>query len=167
MTRTQPRWSALGWGALIALVAYWAIVLGFVVPEYDGGGIHLSDEVTAGGPLLVGLLLVPVTLVAITLVSGRDHTLRAIAAATATAGVVGVAVAVVATTPAGVVAGIGAGTILAMPGGASSRYRWWYLAAAVTISLVIHLLEPQLSLFVSGVLPVVAIGVADAAADSS
>ena len=166
MNRTQSRWSALAWGAVIALTAYWAIVLGFVVPEYDGGGIHLSDNVAAGGPLLVGLLLVPVGLVAIALMSGRDHALRAIAGATAAAGVVGVAVAAVATIPAGVVAGIGAGTILAIPGG-TPRYRWWYLAAAVTMSLVLHLLEPQVSLLVSGALPVVAIGVADSAADSS
>ena len=157
----QRKWRAITLATLLLVPAYWSILAGLVSAA--------SDEPAAAGPdpgasLALGLALIPCVFVALAFLSEHPRPAGAIVKALVLCVVVGGPVsAVAADGVTGIVAGVGAGGIVALRADADHNWRARALAVAfaVVYTFVLVRMASSLALLPAPVFPFTAIGIAD------
>ncbi len=158
---TKQKWKAIVYATLVLMASYWAIVFAFILSEVEDGP-------SPGPPLALGLALVPFVFVVLSMVSQHADWPGATLKAMGVAAVFGVLVsAFAADAVSGLVAGFGAGGILALRAGDHHRWTGRALAVAgVTVYVMIVLRVVSVAGLVFGpLLPLPALAVADAFMD--
>ena len=141
--------------------AYWAMLIGLIAFASDDS--DLSDA-TASGALAFGLAVVPFVYIALAFLSGHPRAPGAVIRAMALFLLVGVIVsAVAADAVSGVIAGVGAGGVVALR--ADLAHAWKHRAAAVAFAAVYAFVlartVPAAVLAAGPAFPLTAIGMAD------
>ena len=156
----RRRWRALGAGTAVATLAVWAMVIAIVtVPDEssDAGALSLLT-------LLLAVFLVPVAFYVVARIAGRERPHRVAARAWGIA-FVAIPVTFVAGDPVtGLVAGLGFGGAHSLPQGEhhTRASRWSATGLAVVYAWVLLRLVLALALLVVPLLPLGAVGLADA-----
>jgi hypothetical protein len=161
VTTLPPRrkWQAITLATLLLVPAYWFLLAGVVSAASDGGGGQVS------GPFIAfGLALIPFVFVVLAFTSGQPNAPRAVLRAMGMALLVGIPVSAIAPDAVtGLVAGMGAGGIVALRSDESHTWRSRALAVLVCSMWVLVTIRvvPQIALLLAPVLPFTGIGVAD------
>lgn len=153
----RPRtWYAIGFATVLMFFSYVLTVFAFAAASND-------ETVFAGGVLGVALGLVPAVFACAAAVSNRPRPLRATALAVVVWVIIGFPVAVI-DIPSGLVAGFGAGGMVALRRSPTSTTmaRIVAVAACTLYVFVLQWLLAPAGLLVGAVLPLAAIGIADA-----
>lgn len=156
----QRKWRAITIATLLLVPAFWALLAGLVAGA-------TNSKVNAPNPaaaLALGLALIPFVFVALAFMSEHPRAPRAVLQAMGLALVVGLAVSVLAQDGVtGIVAGVGAGGVVALR---SDRGHTWrsravavFLAVAYTFILIRF--AGAIALLAAPILPLTGIGVAD------
>jgi hypothetical protein len=160
----KRRWQAITLATLVLVPAYWAILAGAATMANDGdGGIPNPAAAVA-----FGLALVPFVFVVLAFISAHPRAPGAVVQAMVLAVTVGAPVAAVAGDPVtGLVAGIGAGGVVALrlDEPATRRARCWAVAAAVLYTFVLVRIAALMALLPAPIFPFTAIGLADQLAE--
>jgi hypothetical protein len=157
----QRKWQTITLATLLLVPAYWAILAGLVsagASDGDEGSPH------AGLALAFGLSLIPFVFVALAFISGHPRAPGAVVKAMGLAILVGIPVSAIAgDAVTGIVAGVGAGGVVALrpddPDGRKARVVGVLVASIYTFALVRMI--GALALFPAPIFPLTAIGLAD------
>lgn len=160
----KRKWQTITIATLLLVPAFWALLSGLVA----------SVATTGGGPdpaaaLALGLALIPFVFIVLAFGSQHPHAATAVLKAMGLSLVVGVPIsALAADAVTGMVAGVGAGAIVAL----RSDDDWWkarlVAVAAVTLyTFVLIRLAGPIVLLSAPVLPLTSIGLADHLAERS
>ena len=160
----QRKWRAITVATLLLVPAFWSLLAGLVAVASDE-----SSRAEPGGPepaaaLAFGLAIVPFVFVALAFMSEHPRAPGAVLRAMGLALLVGIPVsAVVGDAVTGIVAGVGAGAIVAlrMDGDHEWRTRAVAVAIAAGYTLVLVRLVGAVALLPAPIFPFTAIGVAD------
>jgi hypothetical protein len=146
---------AIGASTVVLFFSYLLIIFGFA-------SVADEDPAFAGGLIGIGTGLVPAAFGCLAAVSQRPHAIRTALAATGLWVVIGGPVAII-DIPAGLVAGFGAGAVLAFNRRPMHTTASRAIAVAVVVAyvLVVGRMFPAAALMVGSVLPFAAVGVAD------
>jgi hypothetical protein len=154
----RRKWRAIMLSTLLLVPAFWTMLAGVVSVASGGAG-------PAAGPLIAfGLALIPFVLVLLAFLSEHPRAPGAVVKAMALTLLVGIPVAALSRdVVSGVVAGIGAGGVVAlrMDLGHSWRTRALAVAAATAFVFLLVRLSPDVAVVLTPILPFTAIGVAD------
>jgi hypothetical protein len=155
----RVKWRAILLATLMLVPAYWSMLAGVVAVASDQGGGPVP------GPLIAfGLCLVPFIFIVIAMVSQHPRVPGAVLKAMVLTLVVGIPVSALAADAAtGLVAGIGAGGIVALRSDLHDRGRARVVAvlcATVWVFVTLRLV-PEAALLLAPILPFTAIGIAD------
>jgi len=146
------RWMAIGASTVVMFASYSLVVIGFGTDDYAFGG----------GMIGIGIGIVPVAFATLAVLSQRPRTIRTSLLASLIWFGVGAPIAVV-DIPSGLVAGFGAGAVVALrrnpPDTTASRVV--AVGVCTAYMLVLGLIIPAAALMVGAVLPFVGVGVAD------
>jgi hypothetical protein len=162
VTKDEPRrklprsWFAIGFATVLMFFSF--VLFAYALDAAD------NDETEfAGGVLGIAIGLVPAVFGCAAAVSNRPRPLRGTLLATLVWLVVAVPIALV-DIPTGLVAGFGAGGVVALNRAptATTSARSIAVAATTLYVLILQWLIPPAGLLVGAVLPLIAIGVADA-----
>ena len=155
----RRRWTAIAVATAVLVPAFWALLVGAVAEASDDG----SAGLTVVG-LAVGLCVVPFVFVALAFLSRHPDAPMAVVRAMGLFVVVGLVVSAFALEPVtGIVAGIGAGGVVALRRGESEPLRPRVLGVVVASAyafVLAHALGAGV-LVMAPVLPLTALGVAD------
>lgn len=156
----QRKWRAITLATLVLVPAYWSILAGLVAAASDGG----EPPVDPGAALALGLALIPFVFVVLAFASEHPRAPGAVVKALVLAILVGAPVSVVAgDAVTGIVAGVGAGGIVALR--AEPEHGWRARALAVAFAVVYTFVlvraASSLVLLPAPVFPFTAIGLAD------
>jgi hypothetical protein len=155
----KRRWRAIALSTVLFLPGYWALLTGLVAVATD------AAEAPAPGPLIAfGLCLIPFVFIALAFLSEHPRAAAASVKAMLLCLLVGIpASALAADAVTGLVAGMGAGGIVALRSDPGSSWRWRALAVAfATVYVFVTLrLAGDIVLIVAPALPFSAVGVAD------
>jgi hypothetical protein len=160
----QRKWRAIAVATVLLVVAFWSMLAGVVAGSTDeaGGAEHPAALVA------FGLALVPFVFIALALLSEHPAAPGAVLRATGLSIVVGIVVsAVAADAVTGVVAGVGAGGVVALrrDDGHSWQARAWGVALAAAYAFLLARTAGAIVLLPAPLLPFTAIGVADHVAE--
>jgi len=147
---------AIGISTVVLFFSYTMFILAFAAASEGEEGAF------SGGILGIALGLVPTVFVCLAVVSQRERALRGAAFATVLWVAVGGPIAIV-DLPAGLVAGYGAGAVVAFRRDDLHRvaFRVWSVAICTAYVLLLGRIIPEAALMVGAVLPFLAVGVAD------
>ena len=155
----RVKWRAILLATLLLVPAYWSVLAGVVAVASD------DDVGRVPGPLIAfGLCLVPFIFIVLAMLSQHPRVPEAVLKAMVLTLVVGIPVSALAADAAtGLVAGIGAGGIVALRSDLQHRRRARVVAVlVVTVWMFVTLrLAPEVALLIAPVLPFTSIGVAD------
>ena len=155
----RRKWRAITIATLLLVPGYWAMLSGIVSAALD------RKEAPNAGPLLAfGLALLPFVFIALAFLSEHPRAPGAVIKAMVLAILVGIPVSALAgDAVTGLVAGVGAGGIVALR--ADLEHTWKSRAAAVAVvtAFVFVMLraEPEVAVLLAPILPFTGIGVAD------
>ncbi len=150
------RWFAIGLATVFMFMSYTMLIFGFAAAS--------EDEIGFGGGLIgIAFGLVPGVFGITAGVSNHEHSIRATLVATALWVVVGLPIAIF-DLPTGLVAGFGAGGIVAFHRSPrhSLRYRMVAVVICVAYTFIVQRISPAAGLMVGSVSPLFAIAGADA-----
>jgi hypothetical protein len=155
----RVKWRAILLGTLLLVPAYWSVLAGVVAVASDEGGGP------APGPLIAfGLCLVPFIFIVLAMMSQHPRVPGAVLKAMLLTLIVGIPVSALAADAAtGMVAGIGAGGIVALRSDLHHRTKARILAvvaAALWVFVTLRIV-PEAALLLAPVLPFTCIGIAD------
>ncbi|MGZ5350583.1 MAG: hypothetical protein ACXWZU_10260 [Actinomycetota bacterium] len=154
----RAKWRAILLSTLLLVPGYFALVVGLVSVATEGDG-------PPPGPFIAfGLSLVPFVFIALAMLSQHPYASGAVVKAMILTLVIGIPVAGLTGDPAtGMVAGIGAGGVVALRAEPEHRYRARALAVAVATIAIFVLVRvvPAVGLLLAACLPFTSIGVAD------
>ena len=156
----QRKWRAITIATLVLVPAYWSMLVGLVAgaAEDDGG---VGNPAAA---IAFGLAVIPFVFIALAFLSEQQNPARAVLRAMGLCLLVGIFVsAVAADAVTGIVAGVGAGGIVALR--MDDAHTWRSRAAGVAVAAVYVFVLARLAgaivLLPAPVFPFTAIGVAD------
>jgi hypothetical protein len=160
----QRTWRAIAVASAVVVVAFWSMLAGVVAGGADdpGGTDHPAALVA------FGLALIPIAFIALARLSEHPAATRAVLQATGLSLAVGAVVsAVAADAVTGVVAGVGAGGVVALhrDDGSSWQLRVWGVALAAAYAFLLARTAGAIVLLPAPLLPFTAIGVADHVAE--
>jgi hypothetical protein len=160
----QKKWRAIAVATVVLVVAFWSMLAGVVAGGADepGGAEHPAALVA------FGLALIPFVFVALAFLSGHPSAPAAVVKAMGLSLLVGACVsAIAADAVTGVVAGVGAGGVVALrrDDGHTWQARAWGVAAAAVYTFVLARTAGAIVLVPAPILPFTAIGVADHVAE--
>jgi len=160
----RRKWQTITVATLVLVPAFWAMLAGFVSAAADDA----EEAPNAGAALAVGVAVVPFVFVVLAFMSQHPRAPMAVVKAMGTSLAVGVPVALLAGDPvSGIVAGVGAGGIVALrpePGHGWRPRALGVLVAAAYTSVLVRTV-PELALLTAPVFPLTAIGFADQLVD--
>lgn len=156
----QRKWKAITIATLVLVPAFWAMLAGLIA---------LATEEAEGGPdpaaaLALGFALIPFVFVALAFLSQHPDAPMAVVKAMGWSLLVGLLVsALAADAVTGVVAGVGAGGVVALRPDAAHRWTWraWAVAFATVYTFVLVRTVGNLVLLPAPAFPFTAVGVAD------
>jgi hypothetical protein len=156
----QRKWRAILLATLVLVVAYWALLVGLVMFASDDP----SDGAQAAAALTFGLALIPFVFIVLAFASGHPRASSAVVKAMGLALLVGIPVsALAADAVTGIVAGVGAGGIVALR--ADDDHNWRARAIAVAAASVYTFILVrtlgELALLPAPIFPFTGIGIAD------
>jgi len=155
----RRKWRAITLSTLLLVPAFWTLLAGVVAVS------STSSEAPAAGPMIAfGLAVIPFVFVLLAFLSEHPRAAGAVLRAMVLTLVVGIPVAALAPdVVTGVVAGIGAGGVVALRMDLGHTWRSRALAVAVAAVFVFLLvrLAPEVAVILTPILPFTAIGVAD------
>lgn len=155
----QRKWRAITIATLVLMPATWSLLIGLVAVSSDDG------EAPAAGPLIAfGLCLIPFVFIALAFLSEHPRPSSGVVRAMVLCLLVGVPVsAVAADAVTGIVAGIGAGGVVALRADLDHSWRARALAVvtASAYAFVFVRLAGELLLLIAPVLPFTSLGVVD------
>jgi hypothetical protein len=156
----QRKWRAIALATLVLVPAFWSMLAGLVA---------LAADEAEGGPdpaaaLALGFALIPFVFIALAFLSQHPRAPMAVVKAMGLSLLVGfLASAIAADAVTGLVAGVGAGGVVALR--ADAAHRWQWRAAAVAFAafytLVLVRTVGELVLLPAPVFPFTAVGIAD------
>jgi len=156
----QKKWRAITLATLLLVPAYWSMLAGLVSAASDG-----SDRLpNPGASLAFGLALIPFVFIVLAFTSEHPRAPAAVVQAMLLALVVGAFMsAMAADAVTGIVAGVGAGGVVALRADADHNWRARALAVvfAVVYVFVLVRMSSALALLPAPIFPFTAIGVAD------
>ena len=156
----QRKWRAITIATLVLVPAFWSMLLGLVA----GAG---GDDGGVGNPaaaIAFGLALIPFVFIALAFLSEHQNPARAVLRAMGLCLLVGVVVsAIAADAVTGIVAGVGAGGVVALRADAAHTWRSRAVAVAVAAvyAFVLARVAGSIVLLPAPIFPFTAIGVAD------
>lgn len=153
------KWRAITLATLLLVPAYWSILAGLVAAASEG-----SDPLNPAAALAFGLALIPFVFIVLAFGSEHPRAPAAVVEAMVLAVVVGTFMsAVAADAVTGIVAGVGAGGVVALRADADHSWRARALAVvfAVVYVFVLVRMASALALLPAPIFPFTAIGVAD------
>jgi hypothetical protein len=156
----QKKWQAITLATLVLVPAYWSMLAG-IVSSADGPEGSGPDP---GGSLAVGLALIPFVFVVLAFVSQHPRAPGAVLRAMGLSLLVGIpASALAADAVTGIVAGVGAGGVVALRSdpGHSWRARAWAVVVAAAYTFVLVRVVGAFALLPAPIFPFTAIGIAD------
>ena len=156
----QKKWRAITLATLLLVPAYWAILAGAVTLADEGDG----GAAAPGALLAFGLALIPFVFVVLAFLSEQPNPAGAAAKAMGLAVLVGIPASVIALDGVtGIVAGVGAGGIVALR--ADEGHTWKARALAVLVASVYTMVLVRVAgaaaLLPAPIFPFTGIGVAD------
>jgi len=142
---------------LVELFAYWLMLFADVATRLDD-----ADAPESAGAFFLGLALVPFSFLVLAFMSNHPRAPGAVLRAMFFSLVIALMVGLVGL-PVGLVAGFGAGGVVALRSDEvhSIRLRWIAVGAVTFYMFVILLIIPAAALFAGGFLPFAAVGFAD------
>jgi len=155
----QRKWRAITLATLLLVPAYWALLAGVVSAASTRG-----NAPKAGPPIALGLCLIPFVFVVLAFLSEHPRAPGAVVKAMGLALVVGIPVSALAQDAVtGLVAGVGAGGVVALRPDVSHNWKARALAVAAASIYVFVLVRVagDLVLLMAPILPFTSIGVAD------
>ena len=157
----RRKWATITVATIVLAPAYWAMLIGLIAFASDDSDV---SDATASGALAFGLAVVPFVFIVLAFMSGHPRAPGAVVRAMGLFLLVGILVsAVAADAVSGVVAGVGAGGVVALR--ADLPHDWKHRAAAVTFAAAYAFLlartVPGAVLAAGPVFPLTAIGMAD------
>ena len=155
----QRKWRAITLATLLLVPAYWSILAGLVAAASDG-----PDPLNPAASLAFGLALIPFVFIVLAFSSEHPRAPTAVFQALVLALVVGtVASALAADAVTGIVAGVGAGGVVALRADADHTWRARALGVAFAVVYVFVLVRiaSSLALLPAPIFPFTAIGIAD------
>ena len=156
----QRKWRAILLATLVLVVAYWAMLVGLVMFASDDPG----DGPQAAAVLTFGLALIPFVFIVLAFSSGHPRAPGAVVKAMGLALLVGIPVsALAADAVTGIVAGVGAGGIVALRADEDHNWRARAIAvgAASAYTFVLVRTLGELALLPAPIFPFTGIGIAD------
>ena len=156
----RRKWQAITLGTLLLVPAYWSMLAGLVAAAADGP----EPVANPAAYLAFGLALIPFVFVVLAFVSEHPRAPTAVWRAMVLAVLVGVGVSTLAADAVtGIVAGVGAGGVVALRADADHSWRARALAIifAVVYTFVLVRMASSLALLPAPIFPFTAIGVAD------
>ena len=155
----RRKWRAILLATLLLTPGYWSLVSGLVAAGSDADGAPFAAPYIA-----FGLALVPFVFVVLAFLSEHPRAAGAIVKAMVLALLVGIPVsAIAADAVTGLVAGLGAGGIVALRADIGDDTKRRVIAVAIASAGIFVLLRtlPEVAVLVAPVLPFTSIGVAD------
>jgi hypothetical protein len=167
----RRKWRAITVATLLLVPGFWVLLAALVALAVDGGGAPGGPGAPdVGAALAFGLAMVPFVFVALAWLSEHPRPPGAVLRAMGLALVVGIPVsALAADAVTGLVAGVGAGGIVALRADPPARLRYRVVAVvlAAGYTFVLARTAAVLALLPAPVFPFTAIGVADHVAELS
>lgn len=156
----ERMWKTITLATLLLVPAYWSLLAGVVSAATRRS--HTGPE--PGAALAFGLVLIPFSFIVLAFMSGRRRAPGAVAWALVAAVVIGLPVAALAADAVtGIVAGVGAGGVVALradePGAWKARAA--AVALAATYTFILARAAPALALLPAPIFPFTAVGLAD------
>jgi hypothetical protein len=156
----MKKWRAITLATLVLVPGYWSILTGLVIAASDDPGLDINP----GAAIAFGLAVIPFVFVVLAFASEHPRAPGAVLRAMGLALLVGISVSAVARDAVtGIVAGVGAGGIVALR--MDLPHRWKPRAVAVVLAslytfVLIRLVGP-VALLPAPILPFTGIGIAD------
>lgn len=155
----QKKWRAITLATLLLVPAYWSMLAGLVAAGSDG-----ADPLNPAASLAFGLALIPFVFIVLGFTSEHPRPPAAVFQAMVLSLVVGTVVsALAADAVTGIVAGVGAGGVVALRADVDHTWRARALAVVFAVVYVFVLVRTAsaLALLPAPIFPFTAIGVAD------
>ena len=155
----QRKWRAITFATLVLVPAFWSLLVGLVAgASDDGSGVNVAAAVA------LGMALVPFVFVVLAFASEHPRAPAAVVKAMWVSLAVGIpASAVAADAVTGIVAGVGAGGVVALR--ADAAHNWRHRAIGVAVAAVYAFVLVRtigaVALLPAPVFPFTAIGIAD------
>jgi hypothetical protein len=159
----QQKWKTITIATLLLVPAYWALLGGLVAEATDDAAAKAGQPNTAAA-FALGLAIIPFVFIVLAFMSGHPRAPGAVVKAMTLSVLVGIPVSALAgDAVTGIVAGVGAGGIVAlrMDGDHNWRARAVAVAIASVYALVLVRTAGAMALLAAPVLPLTGIGVAD------
>lgn len=156
----QRKWRAILLATLVLVVAYWAMLIGLVMFASDDPG----EEPQAAAALTFGLALIPFVFIVLAFASGHPRAPSAVLKAMGLALLIGIPVsALAADAVTGIVAGVGAGGIVALRADDDHNWRARAIAVAAASAYTFVLVRTlgEMALLPAPIFPFTGIGIAD------
>jgi hypothetical protein len=163
----QQKWKAITVATVLLVPAYWALLAGLVAEATDGPSSP-AGEPNTGAALALGLAIIPFVFVVLSFMSGHPHAPGAVVRAMGLALLVGIPVSALAgDAVSGIVAGVGAGGIVALRMDVDHTWKARAIAVALATLYTFVLVRSAgaMALLAAPVLPLTGIGVADHVAE--
>jgi hypothetical protein len=158
----QRKWRAITFATLLLVPAFWSLLAALVATGADGGESEAAPNAAAA--LALGLALIPFVFMILAFVSDQRRAPMAVLKAMGLTLLIGIPVSVLAGDGVtGIVAGVGAGGIVALR--ADAAHNWRARAVAVFIAalyaFILVRVAGAVALLPAPILPFTGIGVAD------
>jgi hypothetical protein len=157
------KWKAITLATLLLVPAYWALLAGLVAEASDDPKSHAGEPNTAAA-FALGLAIIPFVFIVLAFMSGHPRAPGAVVKGMALSLLVGIPVSALAgDAVTGIVAGVGAGGIVALRMDVDHNWRARAIAVAVASVYTFALVRTAgaMALLAAPVLPLTGIGVAD------
>ncbi len=157
----QKKWRAIAIATLILVPAYWSILAGLVSGATDA---KVDDAPAPGAALALGLALIPFVFIALAFLSEHPRAPGAVIKAMGVSILVGIiASALTADGVTGIVAGVGAGGVIALRYDEPHNWRARAIAVAIAAAYTFVLVRflGSVALLPAPIFPFTGIGVAD------
>lgn len=153
----RRKWTAIGVATLLMLVSYWSILFAVTLGNSEGEAAQ-----NATGPLALGFALIPFVFLALAFLSGHKRAPGAVLKAMGLMLLIALPLGL-ANMVFGLVAGFGAGGVVALRAEEyhSLRTRALAVAIAVVYTLLMLFIIPEAALLTGGFVSLLAVGIAD------
>jgi len=156
----KRKWQTITLATLLLVPAFWAILAGFVAEASD----RPEGAPNTVAAVALGLALIPFVFIVLAFMSGHARAPGAVLKAMGLALLVGVPVsAIAADAVTGIIAGVGAGGVVALRADAAHnwRARAWAVVVAAMYTFVLVRTVGALALLPAPIFPLTGIGIAD------